>query len=117
MFEAGRAHGIVLVHDSVVEDAEADGDASLTEQGSFDGCVATSRLGCVLNVVEGLRHLVGAGAVSPAPAKSTFPGGSRAHLPRAAKVLELNPAFALQQCMDAMQRAANGAAVTTEHDR
>jgi hypothetical protein len=36
--------------------------------------------------------------------------------PGPAKVLELNPAFALQQCMDAMQRAANRAAITTEHD-
>src|ERR1700704_5013692 len=117
MFEAGRAHGIVLVHDTVVEDAEADGDSSLTEQGSFDGCVATSRLGCVLNVVEGLRHLVGTGAVSPAPAKSLFPAGHVLIYPGPAKVLELNPAFALQQCMDAVQRAANRAAVTTEHDR
>src|SRR5712675_2127135 len=64
MFEAGRADGVVLVHDTVVEDAESDGDASFTEQNSFDGCIATSSLGCVVNVVEGLRHVLGAGAVS-----------------------------------------------------
>jgi hypothetical protein len=45
------------------------------------------------------------------------PAGHVLIYPGPAKVLELNPAFALQQCMDAMQRAANKAAVTTEHDR
>jgi hypothetical protein len=45
------------------------------------------------------------------------PAGHVLIYPGPAKVLELNPALALQQCMDAMQRAANRAAVTTEHDR
>ena len=46
VFETDRTDRVVLVHDAVVEDAEADGDASLAEQGSFDGRVATSSLPC-----------------------------------------------------------------------
>ena len=45
VFEAGRADGVVLVHDTVVEDAESDGEAGLAQQGSFDGCVTASSLG------------------------------------------------------------------------
>jgi hypothetical protein len=64
VFETGRTGGVILVHDAVIHDAEADGDASRAEQASFDGRVATSSLDSVLNVVEGVRHPLGARAVS-----------------------------------------------------
>jgi hypothetical protein len=69
LFEADGTDGVVLVHDAVVEDTEANGDAGLAEQGSFDRRVAISSLRCVLNVVEGLGYPLGAGPVS-----NRFPG-------------------------------------------
>jgi hypothetical protein len=38
-----------------------------------------------------------------------FPAGSRADLRGTSRVLELNPAAALRECMDAMERAAQNA--------
>jgi hypothetical protein len=41
-----------------------------------------------------------------------FPAGHILIYPEPTKALELNPAFALQQCMDAMQRAGERAGLT-----
>ena len=69
VLEAGRPGRVVVVHGAVVEDAEADRDAGLPQQGTFDGGVTTSGLDGVLNVVEGVRHSLGGRPVS-----ERFPG-------------------------------------------
>ena len=61
--QAGGADWVVFVYGAVVEGAEPDGQASFAEHGSFDSCVATACLDCVMDVGEGLGDWFGAGAV------------------------------------------------------